>query len=376
MRAFQLIVGLTLALSFYGVNAVEPLPATAFPVTPPDPIKGYAIVDNHDGVYFITEGAYWSMAVVGSHSSSSGNGNGRGNGRGNGNGNGNGNGYGNNNGHGSSSGSSRSSTKKLLLVDAPTGFWNTSKFNAMLRELTHKAGVSSISDLLYSHHHTDHIGSSNLVKQMFPNVQIHAATEVCNWLKKTKDSRRPVPQHCYTGNFSLSDYGVTAYAIGDAHSFGNRAIYVAKSKVLMYIDIVFPGWTMFRDLAQAEFSPAFYEAHDKILSFDFKIYVGGHLTRLGNRHDVLVQKEYVHDLMENGKYALDRINWGLAATAGTFDPNSPNYLNYWYLWSLVQGDIVNICNQRTLDKWDGKLGAVDLWTETHCFRVIESLQID
>jgi glyoxylase-like metal-dependent hydrolase (beta-lactamase superfamily II) len=70
--------------------------------------------------------------------------------------------------------------------------------------------------LLYSHHHTDHIGSSNLVKLMFPNVQIHAATEVCNWLKKTKDSSRPVPQHCYTGNFSLSDYGVTAHAIGDA----------------------------------------------------------------------------------------------------------------------------------------------------------------
>jgi len=361
-------VYLALALSLYCVHAFEPVPQTAMPVTPPDPIKGYAIVDHGKGVYFLTEGAYWSMAVVShrtSHSSHS-----TGNGHGSGNGN-----KGSSNGYGSSG--SSGSSGSLLVIDAPIGFFNASSFMAAIREILHKARVSHVSDMLYSHQHTDHIGNAYLVKQAFPDVRIHASTGTCDRLKARHDSHRPQPTHCYAHNFTLSSFGISAHDIGDAHSWGNRAIYHAQAKVLMYIDIVFPGWTMFRDLAQAEYTPAFIEAHDKILQYDFDVYVGGHLTRLGNRQDVKIQREYVHDLVANGQYALAHSSFAtFAASLGTFNPTSPNYLNYWLLWDSVQQEQVNTCVQRTLAKWSGRLGAVDVWTYTHCFRVIESTNID
>jgi len=369
MQVFQLVVYFALAVSLYCVHAAEPLPPTAMPVHVPDPIKGYIIVDNGNGIYFITEGVYWHMAVVSSSSSQSSRENHHGNGNGNGRGN-------NGHDHDQKQGQDQGSDRALLLVDAPTGFYNASSFNAMIRELVNVTRTSRISDLLYSHSHTDHIGNGHLVKQAYPNVRIHGSTPVCDRLISRKDSRRPVPTNCYPHNFTLSHYGIVVQDIGDGHSPGNRAIYHARAKVLMYIDIVFPGWSMYKELAEAEYVPAFYEAHDKILQYAFDIYVGGHVTRLGNRTDVEIQKEYVGDLMANGKYALDRINWGLSAQAGTFDPASPNFLNYWYLWDLVQGAMIDTCVARTMAKWDGKLGAVDVNTPGHCFKVIESMQID
>jgi glyoxylase-like metal-dependent hydrolase (beta-lactamase superfamily II) len=377
MQVFQLVVYFVLALSLYCVHAAEPIPRTAFPVNPPDPIKGYTIVDHGNGVYYLTEGAYWSMAVVSSSHVSSRDNDRRGRGRGR-------NDHGRNdpgrNDHGRNDGRGRGrdtkSEKTLLLIDAPTGFFNESSFNAMLRELVQKSRTTRITDFIYSHSHTDHIGMAYLVKKMYRDVKIHASTPVCERLRHKKDSRRPLPTNCYRHNFTLPNYGVAVHDIGDGHSVGNRAIYHAKSKTLMYIDIVFPGWSMFKELAQAEYVPDFYEAHDKILQYDFNVYVGGHLTRLGNRQDVLIQKEYVGDIIANAKFALSKINWGLAAEAGTFDPTSPNYLNYWYLWDVVQGDMINICTERTLAKWDHLLGAVDINTPGHCFKAIESEQID
>jgi len=348
------------------------------PVNPPDSIKRYVIVDHGNGVYFLSEGAYWSMAVVSTaaprRSYERGNGGGQGNldqqgDRGD-------QGDGDQQGDRSGRGGRGGQGKTLLIIDAPTGFWSESSFLAAMAELKSLSGADEISDMLYSHTHTDHIGNAHLVARLNPRVQIHGSNAVCDRLIHQKDSRRPAPTNCYAHNFTLSRFGIAVHDIGDGHSLGNRAIYHEQAKVLMYIDIVFPGWTMFKELAQAEYAPDFIEAHDKILQYDFDVYVGGHVTRLGNRQDVLTQKEYVTDILENAAYALDNINWSLAGPAGTFDPSSPNYLNYWYLWEQVQGEMIATCTSRTLAKWSGKLGAVDVYTPTHCFKAIESRQID
>jgi glyoxylase-like metal-dependent hydrolase (beta-lactamase superfamily II) len=340
------------------VHGVEPLPPTALPDHPPDPSKGYTIVDHGDGVYFLSEGAYWSMAVLSNPPR----------------------GYQRGNGQGplDQGVGPEPVSKTLLIIDAPTGFWRESTFNAAMQELLLISGASTISDMLYSHCHTDHIGNAHLVpKAAAPGViKIHASTPVCDRLAHQQDSRRPVPTNCYPGNFTLPQFGLVIHSIGDGHALGNRAIYHPRAKVLMYVDIVFPGWSMFKELAQAEYVPEFYEAHEKILRYDFDVYVGGHVTRFGNRQDVLTQIEYVGDIRANAKYALDNINWSLAGTAGTFDPTSPNYLNYWYLWELVQGEMIATCATRTVAKWSNRLGAVDIITPSHCFKAIESLQID
>jgi hypothetical protein len=65
----------------------------------------------------------------------------------------------------------------------------------------------------------------------------------------------------------------------------------------MLVDIVFPGWVPFVYLAIAEDVADFIKAHDIVLNnYDFDTFVGGHLTRLGTRDDVVTQQEFVSDL--------------------------------------------------------------------------------
>ena len=65
----------------------------------------------------------------------------------------------------------------------------------------------------------------------------------------------------------------------------------------MLVDVIFPGWIPFPYLAVANDVTGFIKAHDIALNrYDFDTFVGGHLTRLGTRDDVKVQKEFVSDL--------------------------------------------------------------------------------
>ena len=67
--------------------------------------------------------------------------------------------------------------------------------------------------------------------------------------------------------------------------------------MLILVDVIFPGWIPFPYLAIANDVAGFIKAHDIALNrCDFDTFVGGHLTRLGTRDDVNVQKEFVSDL--------------------------------------------------------------------------------
>ena len=62
-------------------------------------------------------------------------------------------------------------------------------------------------------------------------------------------------------------------------------------------------------------------AHDEVLSFDFDTYIGGHLTRLGNRQDVEVAKEYIGSLQANAGNALQTVDFmAIAQETGFGNP--------------------------------------------------------
>jgi hypothetical protein len=64
----------------------------------------------------------------------------------------------------------------------------------------------------------------------------------------------------------------------------------------MLVDVVFPGWVPFAYLAESQNKPGWLEAPAQALGYPFHTFVGGHLTRLGTRDDVVIQQEYVADL--------------------------------------------------------------------------------
>ncbi len=308
------------------VRCAAPLPKTAVGV-PIDPAKGYFVEELSDGVYWVTEGVYQVMFVT--------------------------------------------TGAGVIVVDAPPSI-GPNILNA-ITEVTNEP----ITHVIYSHSHADHIAAANL----YPADATYIAhEETAAQLARSRPfpfgifvggGPVPEPDITFADDFTLT-VGTKTLELeyrGINHDAGNIFIYAPDQKVLMFIDIIFPGWTPFKDLAVAEDTPGYFQAHDEVLSFDFDYLIAGHLGRLGNRQDVELQKEYMLDIQANAAFALSTVDFFAVAQETGFE-------NSWLLFDTYLDEVAQVCTNLTLNEWLGKLGAVDIFTFSHCSVVIESLRID
>jgi glyoxylase-like metal-dependent hydrolase (beta-lactamase superfamily II) len=181
----------------------------------------------------------------------------------------------------------------------------------------------------------------------------------------------PLPTVTFSDSFTLNVGNQTLELEyrGANHEPGNIFIYAPKQKVLMLVDVIFPGWVPFKSLALAEDVPGFIQAHDEVLSFDFDTFVGGHLNRLGTRQDVEVQKEYILDVQANSVQALQTVDFFAIAQETGFE-------NPWVLFDTYLDAVAQEATDLTVPKWVERLGGADIFTYDHCFAMIESLRID
>ena len=293
------------------------------PVVPP---KGYLVEEIRDHLYWVTDGAYNTMFLV--------------------------------------------TDKGVVAVDAPPSLGQ--KYLKAITEVTNKP----VNYLIYSHAHIDHIGAAGL----FPkNVTIIAQDETARELQNAKAVAKnvtmvpPVPTVTFPKNYTLTIGNQTLKLdyYGNNHLPGNIFIYAPKQKVLMLVDIVFPGWVPFPYLAIAKDVAGFIKAHDIALNnYDFDKFVGGHLTRLGTRNDVVVQKEFVTDLMNAATKANQEVLFSkVAQQVGHFD-------NPWLLFSKYIDAVNENCTQAILPKWENRLGGGREFTSTHCFSMSEAERVD
>ena len=127
----------------------------------------------------------------------------------------------------------------------------------------------------------------------------------------------------------------------------------------MLVDVIFPGWVPFKDMALAKSVSGFIKAHDHVLAYDFDTFVGGHLTRLGNRKDV----------MANAQKALQSVNFMAIAKKTGFQ-------NRWALFKTYLDAVAEDCAKATLAKWINVLGGADVFTFSHCWLAQEEIRID
>ena len=183
----------------------------------------------------------------------------------------------------------------------------------------------------------------------------------------------PIPTITFSKNYTLQIGNQTLKLdyYGVNHLPGNIFIYAPKQKVLMLVDIIFPGWVPFPYLAIAKDVAGFIKAHDIALNnYDFDTIVGGHLTRLGTRNDVLIQKEFVSDLEKAATKANQEVLFSkIASQVGRFD-------NPWLIFSKYIDAINENCVNGLLSKWENRLGGAQQFMSTHCFTMAESGRVD
>lgn len=283
-----------------------------------DPKKGYFVEEIRDGLYWVTDGVYQVIFLT--------------------------------------------TGEGVIAVDAPPSLGQN--YLKAIAEVT----TEPVTHLIYSHSHADHIGAAS----MFPNnVTIIAHEDTKAKLVRDNDPRRPIPTVTFSDNYTLTVGNQTlelSYK-GPSHEPGNIFIYAPHQKVLMLVDVIFPGWTPFMFLALAEDVPAYIQAHDQVLEFDFDTFIGGHLGRLGTRQDVSIQREYILDMKANATDALKTIDFAAIGKKVGFD-------NPWLLFDVYLKAVAQKCADVTLAKWRGRLAGADVFTFSHCFRLMNSLRLD
>jgi len=280
--------------------------------------KGYLVEEIKDGLYWITDGAYNTIFLT--------------------------------------------TGEGVIVVDAPPSI-GENYLNA-IAEVTEEP----ITHVIYSHTHIDHIGAASI----FPDdAVIISHKDVASELEKRNDSNRPIPTETFDDEYLL-EVGSQSLELkydGPMHVPGNIFIYAPEQKVLMVVDVIFPGWTPFKDLAMAQDVPAFLAAHEKILEYDFETFVGGHLTRLGTSEDVEIQKEYFQDIQNNAATANQQVDFMAIAQEVGFE-------NPWLIFQIYADSITQQCTDATVPNWIDRLGGVDLFTYDHCWKISESQRID
>lgn len=257
----------------------------------------------------------------------------------------------------------------VIAIDAPPTLGN--KYLKAIAEITNKP----VSHVIYSHAHLDHIGAAGV----FPkNATYIAQQETANELQRAmntatnKSAVPPVPTVTFPKNMTLQIGNQTLQLDyhGNNHLPGNIFIYAPNQKALMLVDIIFPGWVPFAYLAIAKDTAGFIEAHDTALkNYDFDTIVAGHLTRIGTRADVEVQKEFVLDLERVAARANQNVSFmDIAAKVGFDDP--------WLLFSEYINTINKQCEEEMLPKWETRLGGAQSFMSTHCVAMTQSGRVD
>ena len=276
--------------------------------------KGYAIEQVKPNIYVLTDGIWQSAAIV--------------------------------------------TSEGVVLIDAPESFGMHIK--TMVESVTSKP----ITTLIYSHGHKDHTAGSHYLSDI-KNLEIIALASTSEFLRERNDSKRLVPTTTFEGAYVLKKGGISIHLNNhmNYHSpEGDLFIYVPSQKFLMVIDALAPGYVPFKNLDITMNVHDYMRVFDQILAYDFDVFVGGHLTAIGNKDDVNETKDYVYDLYETVKRVHD--NTDLMAVMGGA-AEKVGWDNKFLLFDVFLDKIIDESAKEIEGRWINKLAGVDVFAKSH-----------
>jgi glyoxylase-like metal-dependent hydrolase (beta-lactamase superfamily II) len=326
----HIILAASFCLEEDGLNE-KFLPLTSAAAGLPLNAAGYAVDNFGEGAYMVTDGIYQALVLVSEH-------------------------------------------EGVIVVDCPPTM--ASKLQYAIGNIT----AQPVKYFVYSHSHGDHVGGAYLFANQ-SGVKSVAHENTAYALSYVHDPLRPIPTETFRVNHTihLGNQTLELSFYGPSHDFGNIFIYAPIQKVLMVVDTVYPGWVPFGSLAESIYIPGWFAAHDQILEYDFDYYVGGHLGRAGTRSDILIAREYIHDLYDNcvaaiQESATSNTDVGLATIGATVMENNPG--NAWAEFRVYLDLVSDLCYNTTNEKWLGVLSAQDVYGFSHASKMVESLRLD
>lgn len=268
--------------------------------------------------------------------------------------------------------------ESVVVVDAPPTIGNN--IMRAIRSIT----ALPVSHVVYSHSHADHIGAAYLLGAP-SNTSFIAHQETADKLALSPDYKhRPYPTVTFESSYLLQvcNQSLQLDYNGPNHEPGNIFIYAPLQKVLMLVDIVYPGWIPFSNLGEVQNVPGYVKAHEQILTYDFDYFVGGHLNRTGTREDVLIQQEYVLDLFNSCVDTLllsgqdKNVSHQLSTQAILPPVIEANPGNPWALFSTYIDVLAEHVANVTTQRWKDRLAGTDVYALSNAHAMLEPVRID
>ena len=291
-----------------------------------DPAKGYQLLNLGGGVYMVGDGIYNTMFVV--------------------------------------------SDAGVILCDAPATLGP--KIVSAIQEA---APGATIVAMVYSHAHLDHIGYAGEILKSNPSMPIIAHEETRKTLAFANDPKRPIPTQTFNTqdvDFPLvvGNQKLLLRFPGPNHDRGNIGIYHPGQKVLMLVDVVYPGWMMWRRMGLATDIPGYYALVSSINArWDFDKLIAGHFQP-GSKADVTNQLEFMTDLHNAVTEAISTVPYADPMLAAADVKNS------WAATRSWTDRLTNYCVNKVSPKWGTRLAAYDVWIYEQCEALEQSIRID
>jgi glyoxylase-like metal-dependent hydrolase (beta-lactamase superfamily II) len=255
----------------------------------------------------------------------------------------------------------------VVLFDAPPSIGHN--LRRAVDEIAAAEGVSNtVTHLVYSHHHADHGGAASL----FENVERIGHEETRRLLIQDDDPARPVPEVTFAETYTLEVGGEVVHLAwhGPNHSPDNIYIHFPGHDALMLIDVVNAGWVPIYNLNLSDDVQGYIQAPDKALSYEWSHFISGHVGRLATREDVALHQQYIADIEDSSREALESVN------------PVPYYMHYGEnFWAGVRGHLETVTKRAAapvIAKYTGVLAAADVeeLTLTTTFAIMQSLRLD
>lgn len=254
----------------------------------------------------------------------------------------------------------------VVLFDAPPTIGHN--LQRAIDQIASAEGVpSTVTHIVYSHHHADHLGASSLFGKDVVRI---GQTGTKKLLASEKDPTRPLPDVTFDTSYSLRVGGerVDLAWHGTNHTPDNIYIHFPDHDALMLVDINLPRWVPFDSFNLNEDVPGSIAAPDTAMAYPWKHFIGGHMGRIGTRDDMVLYQQYVTDIIANVKKALANV-----------DP-TPFFAKYgdneWAAVKEYQAAQVDYASAPVIKKYLGVLAAADVYTASTAFVILESVRLD
>ena len=250
--------------------------------------------------------------------------------------------------------------------------------------------------MVYSHAHMDHVGGATFVFDHVIETYTKAEVDIIGSANVKHEfeerihaqffsHRAPVP------TITVEDYMEVTF---DGHDSGHydfsltvesghseeKDLVVFFPKVgddipaiMMFVDVVFPGWAPFFSFAITQDLFDFIHIHERLLNDeiyelgDDGYFIGGHLAKIGSKVDIQTSLDFTNAVMTGAANGLATVQVPpIAGKFGIFDPNSTNYGNSWLLFDEYFKAVVKICAKEVVTQFGCKLAAIDITVDSHC----------